>query len=173
MPALADPNFAQTVTYICEHNDHGGMGITINRPSGITLGNLCEQLQISDCNPNSAEIPIFIGGPVQTDRGFILHDGSSEWLSTMKINDEFSITTSLDILQAIANGEGPEQTLISLGYAGWGDGQLENELCDNAWLSGPANPHLIFETAIEDRWQEAAQLLGVNLDLLSNQAGHA
>lgn len=173
MPALADPNFSHTVTYICEHNEHGSMGITINRPAGVVLGDLYEQLGIAAEDPKAASIPLFIGGPVEIDRGFILHDSNSEWLSTLRINDQFSITTSLDILEAIASGQGPDRALISLGYAGWGDGQLEAELKDNAWLSGPADPQLVFESEIDDRWRQAAGLLGIDLGMLSDQAGHA
>jgi putative transcriptional regulator len=173
MPNLADPNFFHTVTYICEHGDTGAMGLVINRPIGLQLADIFEQLDIQITDPSVNERPVYAGGPVQGDRGFVLHDTKSKWDSTLRITDDISITTSLDILQAIATGKGPEKSLVALGYAGWGAGQLADELAQNAWLSGPARSDIIFDRPSNERWQAAADLLGVDLNLLSSDAGHA
>lgn len=173
MPGLQDPNFSRTVTYICEHTDHGAMGIVINRPLEITLGELFAQLDITtECSDACAK-PVYQGGPVQTDRGFVLHTAGASFDSTLSITPDISVTTSRDVLDAIANGEGPEQALIALGYAGWGAGQLEQEMSANAWLNGPASHEIIFRMDSSARWLASAQLLGVDLNLLSGEAGHA
>lgn len=173
MPGLQDPNFARTVTYVCEHTDQGAMGIVINRPLEVTLGELFTQLEITTSQPGVREQHIFHGGPVQPDRGFVLHTAGPSFDSTLNITPEISVTTSRDVLEAIASGEGPEQTLIALGYAGWGSGQLEQEMSANAWLNGPASNDIIFRLTPGSRWMAAAQLLGVDLNLLSGEAGHA
>lgn len=173
MPGLQDPNFARTVTYVCEHTDQGAMGIVINRPTEVTLGELLSQLDIPTRLPTVRDTPVYQGGPVQTDRGFVLHTAGPSFDSTLNINSRISVTTSRDVLEAIASGEGPEQTLIALGYAGWGGGQLEQEMSANAWLSGPADDHIIFRLDAESRWLAAAKLLGVDMNLLSGEAGHA
>lgn len=172
MPHMDDPNFAQTVIYICEHNASGAMGIIINRPIEIDLGELLQHLDFSFHNDQTA--PVYAGGPVQDDRGFILHRRTTnEWESCYHITDELTLTTSMDILQAISENSGPEQFLVALGYAGWGAGQLEQELSENVWLSCPANLDIMFHTPAEERLQAAAATLGVNLDLLTSQSGHA
>ena len=173
MPDLQDLNFRRTVTYICEHNDEGAMGIVINNPINLSVREIFEQLDIESANTSFGNQEIYLGGPVSEDRGFILHKKGGNWTSTLKINDEISITTSRDILEAMARGEGPEETLVALGYAGWAPGQLEGELAQNAWLSGPADTDIIFKLPAEKRWHAAAQLLGVDLSLLSTEAGHA
>lgn len=174
MPGLQDPNFARTVTYVCEHTDQGAMGIVINRPLGVRLGELLTQLDIATLDSGVRETPVYQGGPVQTDRGFVLHTAGPAFDSTLSITPDISVTTSRDVLEAIATGEGPEQTLIALGYAGWGSGQLEQEMVANAWLSGPASNEIIFRMPSGARWMAAAQLLGVvDLNLLSGEAGHA
>jgi putative transcriptional regulator len=173
MPGLQDPNFSRTVTYVCEHTDQGAMGIVINRPLDVKLGELLDQLDIIALYPGAGDIPVYQGGPVQTDRGFVLHTAGPTFDSTLNITSEISVTTSRDVLEAIASGEGPAQTLIALGYAGWGGGQLEHEMSANAWLSGPASQEIIFQMKPEARWLAAAQLLGVDLNLLSGEAGHA
>lgn len=173
MPGLEDTNFHHTVTYLCQHGVEGAMGIVINRPSGLRLNDILDQLDISESKLPSAEQPIYIGGPVQTDRGFVLHTTGGEWDSTLKITSSISITTSRDILDAIAQGKGPTKTLIALGYAGWGVGQLEQEMSANAWLNGPAPENVLFDLPAEARWEAAAQALGVDLNLLSGEAGHA
>jgi putative transcriptional regulator len=173
MPQLADPNFFHTVTYICEHGPEGALGIVINRPMDLTLGDILEHMEIEARAAGVAETPVYMGGPVQQERGFVLHRPAQAWESTLLITDRIGLTTSRDILRAIAGGEGPEHALIALGYAGWGAGQLEQELADNAWLSGPADPAILFHTPDEERWRAAAASLGVDLDLLSGDAGHA
>lgn len=173
MPGLLDPNFYQTVTYICAHNEDGAMGIVINRPMDIALGEVLAQLELDACSTDVQKIPVYCGGPVQTDRGFVLHRPDSEWNSSINVSEHIGVTTSRDILQAIAEGRGPSDTLIALGYAGWAAGQLELEIKENAWLSGPADSDVIFRTPSNRRWESAARLLGVDLDRLSPQVGHA
>jgi putative transcriptional regulator len=173
MPALQDPNFARTVTYICEHGDHGAMGIVLNRPTELCLADVLKHMQIEGGLGAAGEQMVFLGGPVEEERGFVLHTHTEPWDSTLPITDEISITTSRDILEAMARGDGPGQTLVALGYAGWGAGQLEKELQENAWLSGPADQSILFELPPDQRWEAAARLLGVDLNLMSNDAGHA
>ena len=173
MPGLQDPNFTRTITYVCEHNDQGTMGIVVNRPMNLVLGEMLEQLDIEATEPSALEIPVYLGGPVQTDRGFVLHNGDPTWDSTLQITSEVNVTTSKDILEAISRGHGPEHILIVLGYAGWSSGQLEQEMSANAWLSGPANDEILFHMPPEKRWLAAARLLGVDMNLLSAEAGHA
>lgn len=173
MPGLQDPNFSRTVTYICEHTEQGAMGIVINRPTEVSLGDLLFQLDISTHLESVLKAPVYQGGPVQTDRGFVLHTPGPSFDSTLNINDMLSITTSRDVLEAIAGGDGPQHSLIALGYAGWGSGQLEQELSANAWLSGPADSQIIFQLNPESRWRAAARLLGIDMNLLSGEAGHA
>lgn len=173
MPALDDPNFARTVTYVCAHNEDGAMGIVINRPLEMELGEVLQQLDLEASDPAINARPIYAGGPVHRDRGFILHRPSQDFGSTMKVTDDIAVSTSRDILVAIARGDGPHDTLIALGYAGWGAGQLEQEMLQNAWLSGPATPDLLFHSPVARRWSDAAALLGVDLTLLSGEVGHA
>lgn len=173
MPHMQGSGFASTVTYVCEHDEQGAMGLVINRPIGIALAEIFEQLKIgSDDSPHSLD-PIYAGGPVQTDRGFILHANNRHWDSTINITDQISLTTSKDILASIAQDEGPEECLVALGYAGWGAGQLEREISDNYWLTAPANSDIIFRTPTENRLEAAAELLGINLERLSPLSGHA
>jgi len=173
MPALSDPNFHHTATFICEHNEDGALGLVINRPMELHLSDILEHMNIETSHADIAGMPVFMGGPVQNDHGFVLHEPMGDWEATLRISDQTGITSSRDILDAIARGEGPEKTFITLGYAGWGAGQLEEELASNAWLSGPANTSIVFNTPYEQRWQAAAALLGVDLNLLSGDAGHA
>jgi len=173
MPGLNDPNFYHTVTYICSHNEEGAMGIVINKPLDLMLGEVLDQMDITLENEIARDTPIYDGGPVQSDRGFILHQYSQDWDSSLKVNEQIGITTSMDILDAIAVGKGPENTFIALGYAGWSAGQLEKEMQDNIWLSGPAESHIIFDTPVKQRWNSAANLLGIDIDQLSSDVGHA
>jgi putative transcriptional regulator len=173
MPGLKDPNFSRTVTYICEHTDQGAMGIVINRPMDIRLGEVLDQLDIEPTAAGVADTQVYLGGPVQTDRGFVIHTGPVDYDSTLSVTADIRVTTSRDVLEAIAAGHGPEQRLVALGYAGWGGGQLEDELSANAWLSGPADAGIMFSLSAAERWLAAAQLLGVDLNLLSGEAGHA
>ncbi|MCR3793791.1 YqgE/AlgH family protein [Pseudomonas aeruginosa] len=173
MPHMADPNFAQTVTYLVEHNEQGAMGLVINRPSGLNLAEVLEQLKPDALPPARCQhIDIYNGGPVQTDRGFVLHPSGLSYQSTLELG-ELAMSTSQDVLFAIAAGTGPEKSLISLGYAGWEAGQLEAELSDNAWLTCPADPAILFDLPPEERLSAAAARLGVKLSLLTAQAGHA
>lgn len=173
MPHMADPNFAQTVTYLVEHNEQGAMGLVINRPNGLNLADVLEQLRPDETPPALCQdLPIFAGGPVQTDRGFVLHPAGHSFQATLELG-ELALSTSQDALFAIADGNGPSRHLITLGYAGWEAGQLETELTDNAWLTCPADSHILFDTPFDQRLSAAAARLGINLSLLTAQAGHA
>jgi len=173
MPHMTDPNFAQTVTYLVEHNEQGAMGLVINKPNGLNLADVLEQLR-PDEDPAALchSLPIFAGGPVQTDRGFVLHPAGTQYQATLELG-ELSLSTSQDVLFAIADGSGPDRYLITLGYAGWDAGQLEAELADNAWLTCPANSSILFDLPFHQRLDAAAARLGVNLSLLTSQVGHA
>ena len=173
MPSLADSNFSQTVTLVCEHNAQGALGIVINRPMQMRMSDVFEQLNLSAQDQVLRDQSILQGGPVQPDRGFVIHRAGQPWESTLMVSDRIHVTTSRDILTAIAEGNGPEQISMALGYAGWDAGQLEAEIAQNAWLNVPFNERILFDTPYEQRWQAAAQLLGINLNTLSSQAGHA
>ncbi|MDH5485073.1 MAG: YqgE/AlgH family protein [Gammaproteobacteria bacterium] len=173
MPNLKDGNFSRSVTYICEHDENGAMGITINRPSDIILDEVFQQLGIKTLNPEIGQETVYLGGPVHPDRGFLLHTPNGSWQSSLRVTDTISVTTSRDILEAIANDESPDQLLITVGYAGWAPGQLEYELAENVWLNCPATEEIIFNTPAEKRWDAAARLLGIDLQLLSVDTGHA
>ncbi|PWT72179.1 MAG: YqgE/AlgH family protein [Proteobacteria bacterium] len=173
MPNMVDPNFAKSVTYICEHNEQGALGVVVNRPIDMTLRALFEQIEIPLSDNNRGRMPVYFGGPVQVDRGFVLHRPAGEWQSTLAINAQVGLTTSRDILVAVAEGGGPEQLIVSLGYAGWAPGQLEQELTQNAWLTVAADLDLVFNLAPEHRFTAAMNLLGVDLARLSDDVGHA
>lgn len=173
MPNMVDPHFARTLTYVCEHNDQGALGLVVNRPIDMTLSALLTQVSIPCSSPQLEKLPVHFGGPVQVDRGFVLHQPVGEWQSTLAVNGRIGLTTSKDILVAVGNGEGPSKLLVTLGYAGWAPGQLENELSQNAWLTVPASPEVIFDVPCEERLPAAMQLLGIDYASLSEQAGHA
>lgn len=173
MPAMTDPMFAKSLTYVCEHNEQGALGIVVNRPINLTLGELFSQIKMPLNVKELEEMSVHFGGPVQTDRGFVLHEQSGEWQSTMKVKDRVALTTSKDILEAVGLGTGPQHILVTLGYAGWSQGQLEHELSQNAWLSVPANEHILFELSAEERLPAAMALLGVDYATLSGDSGHA
>ncbi len=173
MPAMADPYFAKSLTYICEHNEHGALGVVINRPIDMTLQTLFDQVDIALENPEVANLPLYFGGPVQTDRGFVLHQPVGAWSSTLAVGDDIGLTTSKDILEAVGRGEGPARLLVTLGYAGWAPGQLEHELAQNAWLNVAASASVIFDLPWEERLVTAMTMLGVDLASLSEVAGHA
>ena len=179
MPHLEDSNFSGTVTYICEHNEDGALGIVINKPlEQLEVAELFAQLELPNPNSGLSEYEevvshIYEGGPVHHERGFIVHTGSANWDSSLQVSDELSLTTSVDILDAIANRRGPQQFLIALGCAGWEGGQLEKELQENTWLTCPANSTVLFDSPVEGKLQPAAGLLGIDINLLSSQAGHA
>lgn len=173
MPGLNDPAFARTVTYVCQHTAEGALGIIVNRPSDMTLGDIMLQMSIEVTDPAIHAIPVYHGGPVHPERGFVLHEPLGHWDSTMNISPEVTLTTSRDILEALSVGEGPQRVLIALGYAGWAQGQLEREMAENAWLNTPASSTVLFDRPSTQRWKAAAGLLGVNIGLLTLQAGHA
>jgi putative transcriptional regulator len=173
MPSMADPYFSKTLTYICEHNDQGALGLVVNRPIDMTLRALFERLSLQMRDRKSADAPIYFGGPVQTDRGFVLHAPAGDWQSTLRVRDLIGLTTSKDILEAVGRGEGPERMLVTLGYAGWSPGQLEHELSQNAWLTVEAREPIIFDTPAEERLPAAMELLGLDYARLQDSAGHA
>lgn len=174
MPRLEDENFSRTVTFLCDHSEAGAMGIMINRSTTLQLGEVLEQLDIEPVDLAIAQRTVFLGGPVQTDRGFVLHDDASrEWDASLRIEDDLQLTSSRDILEAIARGEGPKNSLLVLGYAGWGPGQLEAELLENSWLTAPSRRELLFDTPVEKRWEAAAQSIGIPLDRIADHSGHA
>jgi putative transcriptional regulator len=173
MPAMVDPHFAKTLTLVCEHNENGALGIIINRPTDLTLYGLLEQIRITPQADAAHAVPVHFGGPVQVDRGFVLHQPVGNWQSTLAVGGEIGLTTSRDILEAVARGEGPRQLLVTLGYAGWAPGQLEHELAQNAWLTVPARTDILFDMPAEERLPAAMQSLGVDFANLSDEAGHA
>jgi putative transcriptional regulator len=173
MPTLADPNFSRSVTFLCEHSEDGAMGIMINRPTNLVLRDILTQLNIDASASPHANTPIYFGGPVQNSRGFVLHEPIGKWEATLAVTDTLAVSTSRDILEAIARNEGPDRYLVALGYAGWGAGQLEQELSQNSWLNVPAASEIFFRLPVEQRWHAAAQLTGVDITHLSSEAGHA
>ncbi|MDD2775751.1 MAG: YqgE/AlgH family protein [Gallionella sp.] len=173
MPTIKEGFFAGALTYICEHNENGALGIIINRPISLTIGEMFDQINIPLLNAELEKMPVYFGGPVQTERGFVLHDALGEWQSTLRITDTLALTTSKDILDALGADQGPKNVLISLGYAGWDQGQLEHEITQNTWLTVPANPHILFELPPEERLAAAMALLGVDYLSLVEEAGHA
>jgi len=173
MPNMGDPNFDHTVTFICEHNKDGALGLVINRPTGMRLGEILTQLELEPVDPGAASIEVLHGGPVQPERGFVIHDPGGNWGSTLPVSDWAQVTTSRDILEAMAAGNGPPKALVALGYAGWGAGQLEGEMAANAWLTVRASPEIVFQIPFEDRWRAAAALIGIDIDQISGDVGHA
>jgi putative transcriptional regulator len=173
MPSLQDPNFHRTVTYLCAHNDEGAMGIVINRPLDLKLGEVLDHMSIEVENDMVNDMTVLKGGPVQRERGFVIHEPAGQWDAVLAVGDEIGVATSRDILAAVALGDGPQRAVVALGYAGWGAGQLEREVQQNAWLSGPADSSIIFDLPYEKRYESAARLLGVDLERLSGEAGHA
>lgn len=174
MPSLADPNFSQTVTLVCEHSERGALGIVLNRPMNMSLGEVLDQLGLAGGEPSLRAGSVLRGGPVQTDRGFVLHrPGERTWDSTLEVSERLHVTTSRDVLEAIARGEGPGLATMALGYAGWEAGQLEEEMRQNAWLTAPCDDSIVFDLPFEQRWSAAARLLGVDLARLSHVAGRA
>lgn len=173
MPGMADPNFSTTVTLICEHNTEGALGIIINRPLNLRLGGLFEQLSVEDADSRIAEEPVLNGGPVARERGFVLHNPGDNFESSVAVSPDIQLTLSRDVLDAIATGVGPSQSLVALGYAGWEAGQLEAEMLQNTWLSVPASREIIFDVPFADRWMSAAGSLGIDISQMSPDAGHA
>jgi putative transcriptional regulator len=173
MPTLNDSFFEKTVTYICEHNDKGAMGLIINVPINITLTELLSQLDKEKKTSHILSQQVLSGGPVSQDRGFVLHDPQDGWTSSLALSDDVMITTSKDILMALGTEQAPPNFIVTLGYAGWGPGQLEQEIFDNSWLTIPASGDILFNTPVEQRWQKATDTLGIDLTHLSHQIGHA
>lgn len=173
MPTLVDPGFFHTVTYLCQHDSDGALGIVINRLAGMKLGDIFKQMDIKVTAKATKDVAILAGGPVQQDRGFVLHNACGKWDSSIQISEGITLTSSRDVLEAIAKGNGPEHYLVALGYAGWGAGQLEQEVINNSWLNAPFANDILFNTPFSQRWDQAAKHLGVNINLLTMQAGHA
>lgn len=173
LPALDDPNFSRSVTLICQHDDDGAMGVVVNRSSEYTLGDVLRQMGIASDDAALRDRAVLAGGPVHPERGFVLHDGRREWDSTLAIADGLYVTTSRDVLEAIASGDGPANAAVALGCAGWGAGQLEYELTENSWLTVPADAELLFATPLEGRWQAAAGRIGVDMMRMPDYSGHA
>ena len=186
MPGLEDDTFAKSVIYLCEHSERGALGLVINKPSDINLQNLLQKVDLMLRREDLADTPVFQGGPVQTERGFVLHDpmraaaasddeeaDDSAYASTMAIPGGLEMTTSRDVLEALSTGVGPRRVLVTLGYASWGEGQLESELAENTWLTVGADPGVIFDTPVGQRWDKALGLLGLEAWMLSPEAGHS
>lgn len=174
MPNMDDPFFYHSVTYICEHNAEGAIGLIINHPTKLSMVDFFNQMDLTINDTHELKnTPIFTGGPIQPERGFVIHRPKGHWQSTLTLTKDVAITTSKDILAAIANHEGPNDHIIALGYAGWESGQLEDELAKNVWLSGPADPAILFNTPYVERWKSAAHSLGIDIERLSGDIGHA
>jgi putative transcriptional regulator len=193
MPGLEDPTFAKSVVYVCEHSERGAMGLIINKPSDLSLKHLFDKVELPLHRQDLLQSDVLHGGPVQTERGFVLHDPMLEkdsvdseisnteavatpnsiYASTLSVPGGLAMTTSKDVLEALANGSGPQRVVVTLGYASWGEGQLESEIGENSWLTVPADPSVIFDTPIEQRYDKALSLLGLQAWMLSSEAGHA
>jgi putative transcriptional regulator len=182
MPGLQDELFGSSVVYLCEHSQRGALGLVINKPSDVTLKSLFDKVELPMTRSDLLHAQVYLGGPVQTDRGFVLHEATFAdadkpaepvFASTMSIPGGLELTTSKDVLESISTGGGPRKVLVSLGYAAWGEGQLESELGENSWLTVPADSRLIFDTPVAQRYEQALQLLGLQAWMLSPDAGHA
>ena len=180
MPGMGGDTFAGTVIYLCEHTDQGALGLVINKPIDIKLQALFAKVELSLDRPDLADAPVYFGGPVQTERGFVLHEpqggedaSGSHYSSSLQIPGGLSMTTSKDVLEALANGAGPKKILVTLGYSGWGAGQLEDEMSRNGWINVGAEPGIIFDTPVGERYDKALSLLGIDVNMLSQEAGHA
>ena len=180
MPSLREGAFAGTVIYLCEHTEKGALGLVINKPIDIKLKNLFEKVELSLDRVDLAESPVYFGGPVQTERGFVLHeslggddDEGGHYNSTLRIPGGLEMTTSKDVLEALSHGAGPKKILVTLGYSGWGAGQLEDEMSRNGWINVGAERAIIFDTPVEQRYDKALSLLGIDAHMLSGEAGHA
>ena len=173
MPGMEDPNFSTTVTLICEHNDEGALGIVINRPLELKLAGLFEQLAVTDPDPEAADSPVVMGGPVGPERGFVLHNPGGTFENSLAVSSDIQLTLSRDVIDAMASGEGPSKSLVALGYAGWEPGQLEDEMLANSWLNVPATPDIVFDMPFNQRWMSAAKTLGIDISRMTPDAGHA
>lgn len=173
MPAMADPYFAQSLVYVCEHNENGALGIIVNRPIDMNLASLFEKIELPLEHQELSDLPVYFGGPVQLDRGFVLHRPVGQWQSTLTVNGDVGLTSSRDILVAVGEAGKPDEFIVTLGYAGWGAGQLENEIQENGWLHCAADTELIFGTEVETKYDRALRKIGINPAMLSSEAGHA
>jgi putative transcriptional regulator len=176
MPSMNDPIFGGTVVYICEHNDKGVLGVVINKPTDMTMDVLFDRIDLTVADGLRADVvdePIMFGGPVQDDRGFVLHSPGGRYSSSLSVTDDVAFTTSIDVLEAVANGTGPQRMLVSIGYAGWSPGQLEEEIARNGWLTVGADAHVLFDLPIDERYNAAIKLLGIDPLMLASEAGHA
>ena len=173
MPSLSDPDFSRSVTLICQHDADGAMGVVLNRPAEYTLEEVFRQMGIERIDASLAARQVVAGGPVHPERGFVLHDGDRGWDSSLAIGEGLYVTTSRDVLEALARGDGPDLSMVALGCAGWGAGQLEQELLEDSWLTAPVDAGLLFSLPLEARWQAAAARLGVDMSLMAGYSGHA
>ena len=173
MPAMTDPYFSGTLVYICEHNDQGALGVIVNRPLDMTLAALFERIEVPLNTAGFDRMPVYFGGPVQTDRGFVLHQPVGGWQSTLAVNDHIGLTSSRDILQSVGKQGDPREIIVTLGYAGWSAGQLEDEIAQNAWLTVPATTQILFDLPFEERLPAAMSALGISFANLAEEAGHA
>ena len=173
MPSLMDSVFEKTVTLICQHNDEGALGIVVNRTTELTLGDILGELDLQSEDVPQIKLPVHFGGPVQIERGLVLHDSGDSWAATIPVGSELGLTMSKDVLEAISENRGPRRCLPLLGFAGWESGQLEAEMLENLWLSTPADNSIIFDTPVSERWHRAASLIGVDIAMMSSEAGHA
>lgn len=177
MPGMVDDRFAGTVVYLCDHNDQGALGLVINRPLELTMHQLFDKIELPLQRTALADQPVFYGGPVQSERGFVLHealaDQQAPYAATLNVPDGLAMTTSKDVLEAVAAGAGPDKVLVALGYSGWGAGQLEDEISRNGWLTVAAEPAVVFDTPVAQRYERALALLGIDPRMLSQEAGHA
>jgi putative transcriptional regulator len=173
LPSLQDPQFERSVTLICQHDADGAMGVMLNRPSEYTVGEVLQQMGITSADAGLQAQVVLSGGPVHPQRGFVLHEGERAWESSLSVGDGLYLTTSRDVLEAMARGEGPAQALIALGCAGWGAGQLEQELVDDSWLLVPNRRDVLFQLPLPQRWQAAAGSMGIDLLNLASHSGHA
>ncbi len=173
MPSLADSNFARSVALVCQHDDNGAMGVVVNQPSDYTLGEVFAQMEIASDDDTLCAQPVLNGGPVHPERGFVIHDDARDWDSSLAVGGGLYLTTSRDILEAMARGDGPRNALVTLGCAGWGSAQLECEIASNSWLTAPADAGLLFDAPMDARWQLAASRIGVDLFRMAGYSGHA
>ncbi|KQN99299.1 MULTISPECIES: YqgE/AlgH family protein [Stenotrophomonas] len=173
LPSLTDSAFARSVALVCQHDDNGAMGVVVNQPSEYTLGEVLSQMEIDTGDERLRTVPVLNGGPVHTGRGFVIHDDARDWDSSLVVGEGLYLTTSRDILEAMARGDGPRNALVTLGCAGWGAGQLEQELAEDSWLTVPADPEVLFDAPLDERWQLAASRIGVDLFRMAGYSGHA
>ncbi len=173
MPSMQDPVFGGTVVYVCEHNENGVLGVVINKPTDMTMEVLFERIDLKLESGVDVDAPIMFGGPVQDDRGFVLHTPGQRYSSSLTVTEDVAFTTSIDVLEAVAAGDGPPRMLVSIGYSGWSPGQLEDEISRNGWLTVGADPEILFKLPIEERYTAAMRLLGIDPLMLTSEAGHA